>query len=176
MTAAPAAPKPLQSPTSVSMMPNADPPTIRWFYPIDWRELSAVIRFERAQSQCERCRRPHGQVVYHLGDGRWWDAAESTWRNGRGQRLKSVPDPKGELRCTRVMLATAHLDHDPTNNHPRNLRALCQRCHMIHDHRRAMTYRLAGRLELRGRIGPSELRTVALAGQISPGGVLPGEA
>jgi hypothetical protein len=106
MTAAPAAPKPLQSPTSVSMMPNADPPTIRWFYPIDWRELSAVIRFERAQSQCERCRRPHGQVVYHLGDGRWWDAAESTWRNGRGQRLKSVPDPKGELRCTRVMLAT----------------------------------------------------------------------
>jgi len=45
-----------------------------------------------------------------------------------------------------VALATAHLDHDPTNNHPRNFKALCQRCHMIHDRkehlrRRAVTYR-----------------------------------
>jgi hypothetical protein len=45
-----------------------------------------------------------------------------------------------------VVLATAHLDHDPTNNHPHNLRALGQRCHMIHDRdehlrRRAMTFR-----------------------------------
>ena len=34
-----------------------------------------------------------------------------------------------------MVLATAHLDHDPTNNRPRNLKALCQRCHMLHDHR-----------------------------------------
>ena len=27
----------------------------------------------------------------------------------------------------------AHLDHDPTNNDPTNLRALCQRCHLTHD-------------------------------------------
>src|SRR5215212_10430401 len=108
-------------------------PQFRWFYPIDWRELSVVIRFERAQARCERCRRPHGQVVTHLGDGRWWDEAERTWRNGRGRKIKGVPRPKAELRCTRVMLATAHLDHDPTNNHPRNLKAFCQRCHMIHD-------------------------------------------
>jgi hypothetical protein len=43
------------------------------------------------------------------------------------------------VRTTKVVLATAHLDHDPTNNRPRNLKALCQRCHMIHDrdeHRR----------------------------------------
>jgi hypothetical protein len=38
-----------------------------------------------------------------------------------------------------VVLAAAHLDHDPSNNRPRNLRALCQRCHLLHDrpeHRR----------------------------------------
>ena len=34
---------------------------------------------------------------------------------------------------TRVVLAAAHLDSDPTNNRLRNLRALCQRCHMLHD-------------------------------------------
>ena len=37
------------------------------------------------------------------------------------------------LRTTRVVLAAAHLDHDPANNQLRNLRGLCQRCHMLHD-------------------------------------------
>ncbi|GJE67637.1 hypothetical protein LNAOJCKE_4869 [Methylorubrum aminovorans] len=37
------------------------------------------------------------------------------------------------LRTTRVYLACAHLDHDPGNNDPKNLRALCQRCHILHD-------------------------------------------
>jgi hypothetical protein len=33
-----------------------------------------------------------------------------------------------------VVLTTAHLDHDTTNNNaPGNLRALCQRCHLKHD-------------------------------------------
>src|SRR5829696_5056272 len=41
----------------------------RWFYPIDWPQLSAVIRFRRAQGKCEGCGRPHGRVVCDLGDG-----------------------------------------------------------------------------------------------------------
>lgn len=32
-----------------------------------------------------------------------------------------------------VVLTIAHLDHDPTNNDPANLRALCQRCHLQYD-------------------------------------------
>jgi hypothetical protein len=39
-----------------------------------------------------------------------------------------------QIRTTRVVLAAAHLDHDPTNNRLRNLRSFCQRCHLIHDH------------------------------------------
>ena len=51
------------------------------------------------------------------------------------------------VRTTRVALAAAHLDHDPTNNRPRNLKALCQRCHMLHDReehqrRRSLTLRM----------------------------------
>jgi hypothetical protein len=38
-----------------------------------------------------------------------------------------------QMRQTRVILAAAHLDHDPGNNRLRNLKSLCQRCHMIHD-------------------------------------------
>jgi hypothetical protein len=116
-------------------------PQFRWFYPIDWRELSIVIRFERAKGRCERCARPHGQIVICFGDGRWWDAECGGWRDGQGRPLRHGPETISltEIRSTRVYLATAHLDHDPANNRPRNLKALCQRCHMLHDqneHRR----------------------------------------
>jgi hypothetical protein len=52
-----------------------------------------------------------------------------------------------QIRHTRVILAAAHLDHDPRNNRLRNLKSLCRRCHMIHDRphhlaRRRITYLL----------------------------------
>lgn len=112
-------------------------PENRFLYPIDWKELSDVIRFERAKGRCESCSRPHGRLVCHLGDGRWWDDVALVWRNGRGRTLKLAA--LGELPAstqvltTQVVLACAHLDHDPGNNEPSNLKALCQRCHMIHD-------------------------------------------
>jgi hypothetical protein len=121
---------------------------LRWFYPIDWPEISRRVRFERAGGTCERCGRPHGETVRCLPDGRWFDVARNTWRNGRG-RLARWPDIEEAVgfRQTRVILAAAHLDHDPGNNRQRNLKSLCQRCHMIHDHthhlaRRRITYLL----------------------------------
>ena len=107
----------------------------RWFYPIDWKQLSAEIRFRRAGSRCERCRRPHLPTAFHLGDGRWWDASLGVWRDGQGRRLRKRPDRiiQDMRRPTYVVLACAHLDHDPSNNDPHNLAALCQRCHMLHD-------------------------------------------
>ncbi len=116
-------------------------PRYRWLYPIDWPQLSALIRFERAKGRCEFCGRPHGREIRHLGDGRWWDEENRTWRNGRGRALSRLALPADDVtvKITKVVLAAAHLDHDPTNNRPRNLKALCQRCHMLHDreeHRR----------------------------------------
>ena len=116
-------------------------PEYRWLYPIDWPQLSAVIRFGRAKGRCEGCRRPHGRMVCHLGDGRWWDAERGAWRDGQGRaaRLDDDEDVLALATTTRVVLSTAHRDHDPTNNRPRNLAALCQRCHLAHDrqeHRR----------------------------------------
>lgn len=110
-------------------------PEHRFFYPIDWRELSMAIRFGRAQGRCESCGRPHGQMVYHLGDGRWWDAEAGRWRDGWGRRIRvrSGVDILGRARRTHVVLAAAHRDHDTANNADANLAAFCQRCHMIHD-------------------------------------------
>ncbi len=127
-------------------------PQYRWLYPIDWPQISASIRFGRAKGRCEHCGRPHGRVVVHLGDGRWWDDEAETWRNGQGRAISSVPKvvpsaEDGTTLTTKVVLATAHLDHDPGNNRLRNLKALCQRCHMLHDRkehqrRRWMTFRM----------------------------------
>jgi hypothetical protein len=122
-------------------------PALRWFYPIDWPQLSRWVRFERAAGICEECARPHGTLIACLGDGRWYDEKRERWRDRRGKRTQ-FPSPE-ELRRTRitlVILSAAHLDHDPSHNLPRNLAALCQRCHLIHDRphhllQRRLTYR-----------------------------------
>lgn len=116
-------------------------PQHRWLYPIDWPQITAAIRFGRAKGRCEHCDRPHGKLVCHLGDGRWWDEVADVWKDGRGRRVRHQPPaPTPDwCRTTKVYLATAHLDNNPGHNHLRNLKALCQRCHMIHDreeHRR----------------------------------------
>jgi len=109
-------------------------PENRWLYPIDWEQLSASVRFRRAGARCEHCGRPHLRRVAHLGDGRWWDAEHSCWRSGHGKETTIKGGVSlATIRTTKVVLACAHLDHDPGNSTPGNLKALCQRCHIIND-------------------------------------------
>ena len=68
---------------------------------------------------------------------------------GRGGRPARWPDLEDmiALRTTVVVLAAAHLKHDPSRNGWRNLRSLCQRCHIQHDRpyhlvQRWITYRV----------------------------------
>ena len=123
-------------------------PELRPLYPPDWPELSRRIRFGRAGGECERCKRPHGAVLRCLPDGRWYDPRVGTWRDRRGREAR-WPDLEEmtRQRTTRVTLSTAHLDHDPTNCRLRNLRSLCQSCHLAHDRvwhllQRWITYRM----------------------------------
>ncbi len=83
-------------------------PEHRFFYPIDWPQLSAAIRFRRARGRCEECARPHLQRVFHLGDGRWWDVEIAGWRDGQGRRLRQQlrdEDLLTRVRITKVVLA-----------------------------------------------------------------------
>ena len=100
-------------------------PELRDLYPAHWRELSRRVRFERAHGMCQGCGRPHGATVRCLPDGRWYDSRQQTWRDRRGRSAR-WPDLEqmAWLRTTRVVLAAAHLDHDPGNNRLRNLRGL----------------------------------------------------
>jgi hypothetical protein len=110
-------------------------------YPSNWIDISRYIRFERAGGKCEctgecglhteRCNAEHGQ-----------------------------PHP---VTGSKVILTTAHLGTDTNDKHdkldvrPENLKAMCQRCHLIfdlpeHTYHAAVTRRqkkvAAGQLEL----------------------------
>ena len=129
-------------------------PELRYYYPIDWPQISRWVRFERAKGCCEGCGRPHGQVVHHLGDGRWWDEARQSWRDGSGHEIPCPAAAEEQpSRTTKVVLAAAHLDHDPAHcgRRHRNVRAFCQRCHLLHDrpeHRRRIRLTLRRRRAL----------------------------
>src|SRR3954467_1413204 len=64
----------------------------RWFYPIDWPQLSAVIRFRCAQGRCESCGRPHGRLVCHLGDAPPQRPAEKMIEHYAGRTLQAADE------------------------------------------------------------------------------------
>ena len=98
-------------------------------YPPDWDEISHHVRFERAEGRCEcqgecghehpggRCNASHGVTVYRSR------TEPSVWRREPGEGFYPV----------RIILTTAHLDHNRQNNTDDNLQAFCQFCHLNYD-------------------------------------------
>ena len=80
-------------------------PENRKRYPANWKEIRAGI-LKRADDRCEFC----------------------------GVKNHSMVERPGKATRTRIVLTVAHLDHQPENNDPENLRALCQKCHLRYDH------------------------------------------
>lgn len=95
-------------------------PIDRRNYPDNWEAISFSIRFTRAHGRCE-C---HGECGAHEGDEGGRD------EYGRCLALHGQPHP---VTASTVVLTTAHLDHDTSDNDPDNLMAMCQRCHLNYD-------------------------------------------
>lgn len=86
-------------------------------YPDDWDDISANIRFGRADGRCEcrgECGRPRGYL-------------------DTDRRCRNRHDQLAYQTGARVVLTTAHLNHTPEDCRPDNLLALCQGCHLNHD-------------------------------------------
>ena len=78
-------------------------PENRQRYPPDWSAISDRIRFERAAGQCE-CT---GQCGLH-----------------RGRRCVEQHGESARFARGVVVLTVAHLDHQPENCEPSNLKAM----------------------------------------------------
>jgi hypothetical protein len=83
-------------------------PMDRSRYAEDWEGISQRIRFDRAGGRCE-------------------------WVEEDGARCGAIHRAAHPVTGSRVILTTAHLDHDVTNNDEANLLALCQLHHLRYD-------------------------------------------
>ena len=96
-------------------------------YPPNWRQISKSIRFDRAGGRCE--------CTGECGAG----------HKGRCEARHGQPHP---VTGSKVVLTTAHRDHEPRNCAPENLFAACQRCHLRYDaelHKANAAWTRAGR-------------------------------
>ena len=103
-------------------------PMKRKLYPPDWEQISLSIK-EHAGWQCEWCNVKHGAIGARDINGQWHDEDDIHQMNATaGYALfGQFPD------MIQIILTVAHLDHNPANNAPDNLAALCQKCHLNYD-------------------------------------------
>ena len=83
-------------------------------YPTNWKEISLRIR-ARSGGQCEcwgECKSRTHSYVY---------------------RCPEFHGRKADTFKGKVVLTVAHLDHAPENCDDKNLRAMCQKCHLVYD-------------------------------------------
>ena len=97
-------------------------------YPSCWPVIRRVLLF-MASNCCEQCRVPNG--VYIVRDP--VTPYLYTIVDPVEQRLVAAYTGLEPLPLIRIVLTIAHVNHDIRDNRPRNLRALCQRCHNVLD-------------------------------------------
>ena len=110
-------------------------PELRKFYRGPEYDAQRARIVKRAGDKCEQCRVPNGKDVQRGPGGvyRHVDArCGAPWRNAKGN--VTTFEPRQDLtRRVRIVLTMAHLDHNPANSDPSNLKALCTPCHLRHD-------------------------------------------
>jgi hypothetical protein len=102
-------------------------PMDRSRYLDDWQQFTLNLR-ESKEWKCENCGkqcRKTGEMLSNYILRIWGDEQDQLigdeWRD-------AVDFPQ------KFSLTTAHLDQNPQNNDPANLKALCMVCHLQYDH------------------------------------------
>ncbi|MDX2215469.1 MAG: hypothetical protein SFY66_19555 [Oculatellaceae cyanobacterium bins.114] len=98
-------------------------------YPKNWDEIALKVK-ESADWKCQQCDRPCRRTGEDLGD------FIKQIQGCNHSSLDWVNQTAVSTICehpARFVLTVAHLDQDPSNNDPSNLKALCSGCHLKHD-------------------------------------------
>lgn len=113
-------------------------PMKRSLYPENWDEISAAIRV-RAGDCCEVCGLPDRECIVRnadcLEEFLIFDDTFMGYRDMDGEpiRMSELPSWYADAKEIVVVLTVGHLDHDPQNNDPDNLKCWCQLHHLRHD-------------------------------------------
>jgi len=94
-------------------------------YPANWPEIRRSI-LDRAGNRCEICGVPNHAFGYR---SKWGQFVEI-------EGYEDDPDfwdGNTALKIVRIVLTIMHLDHQPENCDPANLKAACQLCHNRYD-------------------------------------------
>ncbi len=120
-------------------------PENRVLYPADWPQIRLRV-LERAQYSCEH----PGCQARQYAVGKWLNCTIGGWLFIEWERPASYSEARqraAELYHAQgeegpkpivIVLTVAHLNHDPTDCADENLRLLCQRHHLAHDHHHHM--------------------------------------
>lgn len=98
-------------------------PENKKLYPKNWKEIRQQI-LERANNECEFCGVENHEIGYRNKDGIFIRTPSLSYQ----EAAKHLG-----YKVFKIVLTIAHLDHNPQNNNPENLRALCQKCHLNYD-------------------------------------------
>jgi 5-methylcytosine-specific restriction endonuclease McrA len=103
-------------------------PENKKLYPKNWSEIRENI-LARAGNCCEFCGVENGRLGWRGDDGQFHDVEkEICYYDQFGE--KAMREARAAFK---IVLTIANLDHNPTNNDPSNLQALCQKCHNKYD-------------------------------------------
>lgn len=119
-------------------------PMNRKLYPGNWDAIARDIK-ERAAWKCQQCCRPCRTP------GEDWETfclrLGADWYSETSEEFGD--DESGEWgvieKAGRFVLTVAHLDQNPGNNSPENLKALCSVCHLRYDAKAHATSRKRNR-------------------------------
>lgn len=125
-------------------------PENKHLYPENWKEIAASI-LTRAKNKCENCGIPNHAVGYRDESGRFVRCGGNLIVDDYGFGIdpntgkmldykkakewadfETLNDEMGNKYIV-IVLTVSHQDHNPRNNNPDNLKALCQQCHNRHD-------------------------------------------
>lgn len=98
-------------------------------YPANWKSEVRPAILKRAENEhgwpcCEECAVPNHAWGWRTDDG--------TFHDGGTESMARDLAPEGAT-VLQIVLTIAHLDHQPENCDPANLKAWCQRCHLRYD-------------------------------------------
>ena len=100
-------------------------------YPEDWKDLALKLK-KKAKWKCQQCKKPCRRRGESVAD--FEKRLSSKWKPLLSEKLEDY-ERTGVLQYKpkRFLLTVAHLDQNPSNIAPKNLKVLCAPCHLRFD-------------------------------------------